>query len=113
MLAAESKPQSESQMVQSSTRALAFLGTPFRGSKQATFAEIVRHLVNIFKPTNHSLLEDLKPAQSLSERAHDLSQWLRKRSEENENKIRIALFFEEQKMPGMSEKVQSLCRHSA
>ena len=104
MLKAESSPPSESQSIQSSTRRLAFLGTPSRGSKQAPLADIVRRFVSLFKETN-ALLEELKPGQSFSEPAHDFSQWLRKRNEETEYRVDIALFFEDQKMPGMSEKV--------
>ena len=65
MLKAESRPPRESQGVQSSTRGLAFLRTPFRESKQAPSADIVRRFVSLFKKTN-ALLEELKPGQSFS-----------------------------------------------
>ena len=104
MLKAESMPPTQSQGVQSSTRGLAFLGTPFRGSKHATMADIIRRFVSLFKQTN-ALLEDLKPGQSFSEPAHDFAQWLRKRREETEQRVDIAVFFEDQRMLGMSEKV--------
>ena len=107
MLKAESKPPSESHGIQSSTRGLAFLGTPFRGSKHTDLAKIIESLISIFKQTN-TILEELEPGKSLSVTAHNFSQWLRKRSEESEQRIEIALFFEDQAMTGMSEKVQRI-----
>lgn len=99
MLKAKESLASDAHKVRQSTRFIAFFGTPFCGSKQANFANVVRGLVSIFKKTNESYIKDLKTTSAIGS---EFKQWL---TETATNKINIVCFFEESCMQGHAEKV--------
>lgn len=95
LLSAETSPTTDSQLVERCTRRIAFLGTPFRGSKKADWGETIRLLVSALKTTNPVLLKDLQSAAP-AELSHDLTQWLIRRAKDSDSKVEIVCFYEEE-----------------
>lgn len=95
VLRAEGNPIGDSQNIESNTRRIAFLGTPFRGSKKATWAEIIRKVVSVVKRTQQTVIQDLQPGANL-DLNRDLVKWLNRRKTCAISEVDIVCFFEAQ-----------------
>lgn len=79
-----------------SVRRIAFLGTPFRGSDTAWWADMGRKLASLLQDTNKTILSDLKQeSYQLKAIAEEFPQWLREREGKPETKVEIVFFTEE------------------
>ena len=78
------------------TRAIAFLGTPHRGSDLADWATIAGNMINLVKSTNTNILGVLKPdsevLEDLTKRFHTM---MRSRERAGGTSIRITCFCEQ------------------
>ena len=78
------------------TEAIAFLGTPHRGSELASWATIVGNMVNVVKTTNIDIFEVLKPSIEVLENLNqDFYTMLRSREQAQYPSIKLACFVEE------------------
>ncbi|MCJ1277339.1 hypothetical protein MMC21_005151 [Puttea exsequens] len=78
------------------TQAIAFLGTPHRGSELASWATIAGNMVNVVKTTNTDLLEVLKPSSEVLENlTQDFHTMLRSREQAQNPSMKITCFVEE------------------
>lgn len=78
------------------TKAIAFLGTPHRGSDMANFAAIAGNIVNLVKRTNTRLLETLEPtSEVLASITQEFHAMLRSRAQDIGARIDITCYAEE------------------
>jgi hypothetical protein len=78
------------------TRAIAFLGTPHRGSELAGWATITGNMINVVKRTNTDVLDTLNPkSEVLSIITQDFHTMLRSRDQNKFEPVRITCFAEE------------------
>ena len=78
------------------TKAIAFLGTPHRGSDLASWATIVGNMVKVLKSANTDILEVLKPGSEVLENlTQDFHTMLRYREQAQNPSIDITCFVEE------------------
>ncbi|MCJ1231793.1 hypothetical protein MMC12_008472 [Toensbergia leucococca] len=78
------------------TKAIAFLGTPHRGSDLASWATIAGNMVKVVKPANTDILEVLKPSSEVLENlTQDFHTMLRYREQAQNPSIHITCFVEE------------------
>lgn len=86
------------------TRGMIFIGTPFRGSPAAVWAERFRAVFYAFGESNKAILLDLKTkSDALRFLGNAFPAVLRKRdlSDHPEERIEVAFFLEELKTSGM------------
>lgn len=114
------------QLIAKYTRGVVFLGTPFRGSSVADWAERVRRIVNVFYDTNATSFTDLRlKSETLRRLGEAFPDVLRKRLESSKERIEVAFFNEQLKthsimvvdefsawIPGFGEKVSIRADHS-
>lgn len=78
------------------TEAIAFLGTPHRGSELASWATIAGNMANLVKRTNTNVLEVLQPGSEVLENlTQDFHTMLRSREQAKGTSIHITCFAEE------------------
>ncbi|KAL6716102.1 hypothetical protein ACLMJK_005668 [Lecanora helva] len=78
------------------TQAIAFLGTPHRGSDAASLATIAGNIVNVVKNANTNILGVLKPSSEVLENlTQDFHTMLRSREQARHPSIKITCFIEE------------------
>ncbi|KAL9041630.1 MAG: hypothetical protein Q9214_004041, partial [Letrouitia sp. 1 TL-2023] len=78
------------------TKAIAFLGTPHRGSDLASWATIAGNMAKVVKPANTDILEVLKPSSEVLENlTQDFHTMLRSREQAQNISIYITCFVEE------------------
>ena len=78
------------------TKAIAFLGTPHRGSELASWATIMGNMAKVVKPANTDILEVLKPSSEVLENlTQDFHTMLRSREQAQMISIYITCFVEE------------------
>lgn len=78
------------------TKAIAFLGTPHRGSDMANFAAIAGNIVNLVKRTNTRLLETLEPtSEVLASITQEFHAMLRSRAQDVGARIDMTCYAEE------------------
>lgn len=108
------------------TRGVVFLGTPFRGSSVADWAERLRRIVNVFYDTNAASFTDLRlKSETLRGLGEAFPDVLRKRLESSKERIEVAFFNEQLKtrsimvvdefsawIPGFGEKASIRADHS-
>jgi hypothetical protein len=89
--------------IESSTIAIAFLGTPSFGADLAPLAESVAKLMKYFKHANVNILATLKRnSETLADTRKDFHNILRLR-QQDVNAISITCFFEELPLPVVGE----------
>jgi protein SERAC1 len=78
------------------TRAIAFLGTPHRGSDLANWATLAANLVNTARRTNRAILNTLNPeSEVLSILVNDFHPMLKSRERKKAGTISITCYAEE------------------
>ncbi len=78
------------------TKAIAFLGTPHRGSDLASWATIAGNMVKVVKRANTDILEVLEPCSEVLENlTQDFHTMLRSREQAQSLSIDITCFVEE------------------
>ncbi|KAI9772504.1 MAG: hypothetical protein M1840_000709 [Geoglossum simile] len=78
------------------TRAIAFLGTPHRGSELANWATIAGNMINVLKRTNIHILKTLKPESEVLEIiTQEFHRMLKSREEGKGTTINITCYAEE------------------
>ena len=78
------------------TRAIAFLGTPHRGSELASWAIIAANMVKVVKRANTDILKVLEPSSEVLEiLTQDFHTMLRSREQAQNSSIEITCFVEE------------------
>src|SRR5436190_19970379 len=78
------------------TRAIAFLGTPHRGSDLASWATIAGNMINLLKRTNIGILNALKPDSEVLEIiTQEFHTMLRSRERDKDITVNITCFAEE------------------
>ena len=78
------------------TKAIAFLGTPHRGSDMANLVTIAGNIVNLVKRTNTRLLETLEPtSEVLASITQEFHAMLRSRAQDIGARIDITCYAEE------------------
>lgn len=83
---------------------MAFLGTPHCGADLAHWAKIFGNVTNLFKTTNVSLLETLKPESEVLARIQkEFHTMLRARQDDGKDQIKISCFYEELPVKGVGE----------
>jgi protein SERAC1 len=87
----------QSQEVVNSTCGAIFLGTPFKGSAKASWAQIARQLLKMFGDTNDQTIKDLeKRSEKLRTISNDFHILLEQRLKSDSLKaLQVACFFEE------------------
>ena len=93
----ETSPEKHLRQLHNSTIAIAFLGTPHRGSGMATYAEaVVRFLKHVRKRVNQDIVETLKQNSSiLNDVENAFDRWVRNKAAD----IDITCFYEELELP--------------
>ncbi|MCJ1436743.1 hypothetical protein MMC27_006125, partial [Xylographa pallens] len=92
---ADHAEQHEKQILEY-TRAIAFLGTPYRGSDLASWGTIAGNMVNLVKRTNTAMVEILEPSSEVLENVtQGFHTMLRSRERANKASIEITCFVEE------------------
>lgn len=93
----ESSAESHMNQTERSTIAIAFLGTPHRGSGLATFAKGIAGILKLVNmKANGDILEPLeRSSQVLADIEDSFSNWLRKKN----NRIDLTCFYEELGLP--------------
>lgn len=96
----ETSPEKHLRQLRHSTIAIAFLGTPHRGSGIPTYAEaVVRFLKHIRKQVNQDIVETLKRNSSiLNDVENAFDRWVRNKAAD----IDIICFYEELELPIVS-----------
>jgi hypothetical protein len=78
------------------TIAVAFLGTPHRGSTLAPYATSITNILNAIKRVNVEILEVLqRNSEVLNDVENGFAAWLRK----NSSRFNLACFYEELELP--------------
>ena len=88
----ETSPEKHLRQLHNSTIAIAFLGTPHRGSGMATYAEaVVRFLKHVRKQVSQGIVETLKQNSGvLNDVENAFDRWVRNRAAD----IDITCFYE-------------------
>ncbi|OCK72963.1 hypothetical protein K432DRAFT_365414 [Lepidopterella palustris CBS 459.81] len=99
MLTIASSGEQHWREVLESTIAIAFLGTPHRGSDSASWAKIAGNLVNVARRTNTSILGVLEPDSEVLENVtNDFHNLRRSREDDGKKKVQITCYGEEKAM---------------
>jgi hypothetical protein len=95
LVIANNAEQNQSQILDC-TWAIAFLGTPHRGSDLASWATLAANLVNTAKRANKAILDTLNPkSEVLSILVNGFHPMLKSRERKNAGTIRITCYAEE------------------
>ena len=96
MLTVSNTAESHQNKILQCTRAIAFLGTPHRGSDLASLAVIAGNTASVFKRANTSILKTLTPSsevlESINQEFHTM---LKFREQSNLGGMKITCFAEE------------------
>lgn len=93
------------------TRAIAFLGTPHRGSHLASWASIAGNMVGLFKQTAINTLNTLHPNSEVLEIiTHEFQTMLRSREQSKPGNMKITCYAEELPVQKLG-KTFMVCRY--
>ena len=108
LILARESPEKHLQRILPATRAIAFLGTPSRGSALAVWAESLAKVLGLAKQTNVDIVSVLKKDSETLARIQDaFHNLIRARAQEFMDPIEMTCFFEELALPGVGVVIYS------